>query len=66
MVTRQNPELVFVHGPGFDGPDFDRVRDTGRVWARVRFWAGINGPDFCLGFDKISNHMKYLQPVAVV
>ena len=41
-MTCQNPDLAFVHGPDFDGPGFDGVRD--RVWVRVR--VDNNGPDF--------------------
>ena len=42
-LDRQNSDLAFVHGSGFDGPGFDgvrvRVRDVRvrvRVWVRVR------------------------------
>jgi len=49
QVTRQNLNLAFVHGPGFDNLGFDRVRV--KVWVRVR--VGTNGPDFVgPGFDK--------------
>ena len=54
MVTRQNPDLVFVHGPGFDDPGFDGVR----IRVRVRIMVGINSPGFDSpdfdgpGFDK--------------
>ena len=49
-VTRQNPDLAFVHGPGFDGPGVVgvRVKVTFRVWIRVRVRVGVNGP----GFDR--------------
>ena len=46
-MIRQNPDLAFVQGPGFDGPGFDGVG------VRVMFRVGKNGPDFDgPGFDK--------------
>ena len=56
MVTYKNPDLVFVHGPDFDGLGFDGVRVRVRVWIRV--FVGINSPGFDgpgfdgTGFDK--------------
>ena len=50
-------DLVFVHGPGFDGVRVrvrDRVRVRVRVWVtiKVRVREGMNGPVFdCSGFD---------------
>ena len=43
-VDRQNPELAFVHVPGFDGLGFDDVRI--RVWVRHR--VGFNGPEWLI------------------
>jgi len=65
---RQNPDLAFVHGPGFGGPGFDGVRvkvrervrvgvmvrvvDRIRSWVRDRVWVMVCIN--CPGFDKQS------------
>ena len=63
-MTRQNPDLAFLHGPGFDGVRARvrvRVRVMVRVFVKVKIWVmvsirvgeGINGPGFVdPDFDK--------------